>query len=408
MENKNETTLNNLLTNLNLVLDDVNLSKVIIKNNDFATIINRELIAAKYLANKDKKKQKEVEKVIKKYETVSSKKFDDKTNQFTNDADAIDYANYLVVYCRNILKVDLAVLKKNPKASAKVETPTVMNVEDRQPKNEQVNTGFFGGMEFDPNSPNITIPNPTFQKKAQENAQKRILNDEVSLYQSYPKHIIWFKWFFTGAMILYAAMLIGLAVVYFLINGAQTSYYPDSSSGTPYSFSTIFEGVFCILFSLLFFYMSYTTLIGSYIQHSIKHTKVSKNEKVGISTWNFILNAIFALIYAFFIMWPCGLGNVFTYHQWATNTDNTINLVACIDTLIVLTAICLGAVLIMGICAITLCATKPKPIEGVVQQVYMEELNKLMHPETAQDTPTDITNHEIKKPETKDPKDKPN
>ena len=368
---------------LNFLLNNESVVDFLKKNKEFQTIIKNEIFILKSWSDT---KDKKVNEIITKYDSISPVKYDDKpTVSLNDDAEKIDYTNYLVVYVRNIFKFALKTIKEGDKTKvAKVEAKEVKNVGDN---NNDANAAFaagaafgagMGGMGgFDPNSPTITVPNPVLQQQAQANVQDKILRGEVYIYQSKPKSVPLFKLIYTLALCIFAAALIGSCVCLFMLNGkATTLSYTSSSETHTYTLGTIVNAIFCILFALLFVYMGFSDRIRSARIHAKTKTRPSDNEKyqvTGISVGFTILFAIFIIFMLLFPDW--GVGRViYQYNEIIPNNDwHTLWVV-----LVVFTSVSLGTLALTIISSIILLACRPKPNINLLNRLMEEELSKLM------------------------------
>ncbi len=390
MNTNNKEKLEQLLKRLSIVLKNQNFSKLISTNEDFARIINNEIIAAKKISSATKSAKKEIEEIIKKFNEISTSKFDDKAITFNEVADAIDYANYLTIYCKNILKVDLDKLSENTEIKIDKLNNTSNN-NFNSSNNAYQNMGF--GIGFNSNATNITIPNPMLQKQAWENVRKRLTTDNsISIYKTNPKHIFCCKWVFSIAMVLYSLFLIVASILLIIISN-RTAVITQGTT----TFGTLISGIFGICFSILFFFIGWGINIKSYIAYLKNNTKISNNEKLQVSTWSVGLTIFFAIVYLFFVIWPSSTvsSNVFNFTAILPNNSNIYGCVIAIESCV---GICIAMAGLLSIFGVILCATHPKEDPAVLQSLFNEEFAKLTNQDvhTPPATPVDLTNKEIK------------
>ena len=346
------------------------------QNKEFQTVIKNEIYILKSFIG-----DRKVKKVIEKYNSISPTKYDDKpTVSLKDDTDKIDYVNYLITYVRNIFKIDLkSIDKKDISKAKKIENKEVKSIGDEtnQAFNAGAAFGAAGGMpgygNFDPSSPTITIPNPAIQQQAQANVNDKLLRGEVYMFTSKPKVIPIFKIIYTVVMLLFAASLIGACVCMFMLNGhyAQSPY--DSKVNG--SVGTIANGIFCILFALLFVYMGFADMIRTARIHSKTKTKPSDNEKYQVTGISVGFTILFAVFIVFMVLWPVwGLPTIYTLSEWfPAQTDKNICL-----ALVILTSICFAMLALTIASAIVLLACKPKVNTTLLNSLMEEEMRKLM------------------------------
>lgn len=337
----------------------------------------------------------QIKKIIEKYnELVTNNKYEEKaTTTFNDENDYLDYAKYLDTYCKNILKVNLD--KIDDSSQIQFVEPKAETIAT---KPNATNAAFIGGMNIDPTSPSITIPNPALQQQAQQNLQKKMLNNEIYLFTSKPKHIPIFKIIFAVGVSIFSIFLIISSIFMIIINGKNSGFY--NNDGNEVTYSTLWTAVFGILFALLFIWMLTSPIFRAIKIHRQNKSKISDMEKYGVNVFNLIITIVFGIFYGLFMVWPTmGMGTVFEYYSHLIAKHPGVSYVNAVMGLAVSTGILLGGCAIMVISGIVLGATKPKEDRARYQQLLVEEFNKIVasngsNPPT--ENPVDLSDKEVK------------
>ena len=377
------------------------------QNKEFQTIIKNEIFILKSADDKDKK----VDKLIEKYDTVSPVKYDNKpTVELKDDDDKIDYTNYLITYVYNIFKIDLkSIDKKDLNNVKKIEAKEVKAV-DTNSEEAFAAGAAFGGMagggmaggygNFDPTSPTITIPNPAIQQQAQANVNDKLLRGEVYMFESKPKVIPIFKLIYTIVMCVLAAALIASCVCLFMLNGKPST---ETYEGKTLVFGTIFGGVFTLIFSVLFIYMGFSDKIRSARMHAKTKTKPSDNEKYQVTGIGVGFTILFAVFIALMLIFPNMGSCVFTWGNLFANAADKKIWIA----LIVFTGISLFCLVLTIVCSIVLLTCKPKTNVNLLNRLMEEEMRKLMgSAEYAQPYAAPVQEAKVEEPKKEEPKKK--
>ena len=205
-------------------------------SNEFKTVIKKEiLILLKLTDCKKEIKNKDVELIIKNFNSFFPNELETyenlETNNMTND-EMIDFINYLKIYVKNILHIDLNDdLKPNDKLSV----------------NPQINQ-HQSFNKTNVSSQNFAFPNPVLIKKVHENLRKKIQNDEILIYNSYPALFHHLRIIYGFFIIFFSLVMFGLAITDIFLQNKTTI------SGNKFN-NLIFTAIFNFLASTLFAYI---------------------------------------------------------------------------------------------------------------------------------------------------------
>jgi hypothetical protein len=180
-------------------------------------------------------KNKDTELVIKNFNSIfpnELKTYEDLETKNMTDDEIIDFINYLKIYVKNILHIDL---NDNLK-------PT-----DKLLVNPQINQQQFS------NAPNVyqqnfAFPNPILVKKVHENLKRKIQNDEILIYNSYPTLFHRLRIIYGFFIIFFSLIMFGLAITDIFLQNKTTIL------GNRFN-NLIFTAIFNFLASALFAYI---------------------------------------------------------------------------------------------------------------------------------------------------------
>jgi hypothetical protein len=172
-----------LTTNLETVFNAASMRAALLQPN-LQSIVEKQLNILFYLENVNKTKIIKSDKLLNKYNEITTKHFTIDQNIKYADQDAlIDDINYLGVYIRNIYKVDLEALAEGKEA--KVITPTV----GEAPQVSKPISGMpfmFPGMGGSNLSPE---QNPMYAAMASARIQQESMQGKVYLFKTKPRFI---------------------------------------------------------------------------------------------------------------------------------------------------------------------------------------------------------------------------
>lgn len=369
MPNKSDQS-NQLITNLSkwlsFLLNNTQCSAYINKNHDFQLIIKKEIYVLDFLVKKSKKANKDLNNIISQFNTIINTKLNLSSSEIKiNEDEMEDFINYLKIYVKNIFHFDLEQAIKSPQ-KVTVKNPSVEsnNVENINPMVAAL--GAMGGI--DPNSSSITIPNPFLMRQAQENVRKRILNDEVFVFNSKPKGFLTLKWCFVSLIFLLSLIMLIISISGFMLSGKSTI---DGNIVVGINITSSFNLISTFLFSYIAF-----SIIRPWIKSISGSRKVSLNEKYALLSWYIGFVMIMIVLYLINNLYPASLGvrgiNVFVYPQHIVPAAQTI---AWVFTGSVIGMFAIGGLLI--ILSVTLILIKPKENNDLIRKLMSEEMSKV-------------------------------
>ncbi len=335
-------------------------------SNEFKVVVKKEILILLKLTDCIKEmKNKDTELVIKNFNSIfpnELKTYEDLETKNMTDDEIIDFINYLKIYVKNILHIDL---NDNLK-------PT-----DKLLVNPQINQQQFS------NAPNVyqqnfAFPNPILVKKVHENLKRKIQNDEILIYNSYPTLFHRLRIIYGFFIIFFSLIMFGLAITDIFLQNKTTIL------GNRFN-NLIFTAIFNFLASALFAYIfsivmkPWYTYIKSRILSKSETNQlngVSKNEKNNLPNFYIIFVIILVGCYAYNNFFPAstsgndGLGWVFDYAEKASENAKQICLVLQWMTL---TMLIIGGILL--IMSIILYRLKPTENKDLISKLAMDEFS---------------------------------
>jgi hypothetical protein len=250
--------LTKIIKNLKFVLSCPELANAM-TNADYVEILNNQLETAKFLSLKAKAKSKEVDSLIKTFETKTGKKIKANNQKPETDLEIVDIINYLVVYTKNIYKIDITTGKAADIADMSVEEST-KNI------TKEGLAGLFGsGSNVDP-AMAANAKNLFQQGAAQMKVQEDAMQGKVYLYKDKPKIILWVKYFNIAFFSLLTIGLLSLSIIMFIVNGKIKD---DDGKDV----STIFDGITYLILVLINCFLL-KGMIGNFVK--IKNPKMPR------------------------------------------------------------------------------------------------------------------------------------
>lgn len=344
-------------------------------NRDYQNLMLNEIYAYETLIKKTKTSKHHLKSIVDKFNSVSLTKYESKgTKTFKTNDELIDFATYLKIYVKNILKIDLDTCKNNSNSIKEVQTvePIQQNVSQMNEQLMGMNFNEMFNNQSSPNSPTITILNPEIQRQAHKNLQERIIKEDIYIFNSKPKHIPLSKLIYTISVVCYALMLIAYGIVLLLLNGKGTGF--NDTEGNPIIFYTNFKAILAIVLAFVFFNMGAWMYIKDWINVRKYRKTLIQNTKYGIITWYVGVTVVFALMYCIYLLWPQGgIGATIFEYLKVANEKTYANILA----LEIIVSFGLFLTLSITVFGIILSTTAPKINLAKLQGLMIEEMNKI-------------------------------
>ena len=184
-----------------------------LKTQQLQNIFEKQINVLGFLVRHNKSKDKKLNEIITKYNTLSKKNFILDTKVFYEDVDLLnDDINYLGIYIRNIYKIDLDALIKGKKADIVQSSVSEVQQKDRGFGNKFGSFAMpgLGNMEGIPNE-----SNPYFISLANIRLNDEIRKGNVYAFKSKPKLIPIFKYIIVtfSFLAMIACILIGIGMI---------------------------------------------------------------------------------------------------------------------------------------------------------------------------------------------------
>jgi hypothetical protein len=184
-----------------------------LKTKQMQDIFEKQINILGFLVRNNKSKDKGLNEIITKYNTLSKKNFTLDVKVFYEDEDVlVDDINYLGIYIRNIYKIDLDALIKGKKADIVQSTVSEVQQKDRGFANKFGSFAMpgFGSVDGIPNE-----ANPYFISLANIRLNDEIRKGNVYAFQSKPKLIPIFKYLIVAFALLatLGCILVGIGMI---------------------------------------------------------------------------------------------------------------------------------------------------------------------------------------------------
>lgn len=356
-----------LYDNLFVILNSQKIGYGELRKDSFLQIIEKQFNILYFLETKNGSKHDQSTEIITRYNTLLNKKFEiDKTLKYPDMDNLIDDINYLNVYYKNIMKIDLNEFSKKykgdilkqavnvekdkidlTKEKISSDQQTVLNsneaAKQKNSANQQSNNGFgpnpwanagFSGAQGAQNMGNIPgvnpHDNPYLIGMAQARLSAEIKQGSVFAYKSKPKIIIVTKIITSILISLLAIACLVLCIFMGMANGFSNSNF-ILGDGTIGKFSTVSYCIMYAIFFLVFMFVSYWLLkpMVPALDFKNKNKKKANPNELYYFAWPLIaMFAIFFLISMLFGMFMIGesgtiFDNIPNYVKDLVNTNAT-------------------------------------------------------------------------------------
>ena len=259
-----------LSDSLDVVLSSPTYVEYLKKNADFQEIIKKELLTLKYFVNKNNGNEADkYEALVGKYNISVPSNLFDKNVEISGikDTDAIDNANYLQVYMKNIFNA-------NTKADVS------SNANPAFPQAAAATS--LANMSVE-NLTNLLQTNPSVFIQAKRNLVKRLNSGTEKVFKSYPKSFWWAKMFYAIFLIVTGILCFIYSIALLCLSNKSTGL--TTTDGKVVNFSTFPIALF-ILFITFYLISTGSKIIKYYLPSSKSEERQDSKYSFAIFMYN--------------------------------------------------------------------------------------------------------------------------